>query len=205
VAQSSVTVSRIEVKSAMQDTLRAQGCFMAESQARAERAGAKPFTAKPEGERGRMLGTNELHGARQLVKAKVHTSEYREEDSFGAPWDHEEEDLGEDEVDSLAHAAGREGGASAAAQPAIPGGSKPGFQSRRRPPVSSNQQRTKQRRRPSPLSLAGAGCAVGRDPSPAIPVDPQRSPAVPSGPQRSPAIPSGPQRSRAVPSGPTST
>jgi hypothetical protein len=151
---------------------------MAESQARAERAGAKPFTAKPEGERGRMLGTNELHGARQLVKAKVHTSEYREEDSFGAPWDHEEEDLGEDEVDSLAHAAGREGGASAAAQPAIPGGSKPGFH-------------RGEGRRFRPTNNAPNSAAVRL-------LSPSRARAAPSGatrPQRSPSTP-------AVPSGP---
>ena len=102
-------------------------------------AGTKPFEAKKEKARGRMLGIGQLAGARAFVDAKLESSKYRDQDEFmNAPWDYDEEPLGEDEVDTFVRQPGRGGGGGGGGgdhnaggsvdQPAIPGGSKAGYQ-----------------------------------------------------------------------------
>ena len=58
----------------------------------------------------------------------MQTSTYRETDTFNAAWDHEEDDLGEDDVDVMERHAGRSRHAGPVVEPDIPGGSKLGFQ-----------------------------------------------------------------------------
>ena len=86
-----------------------------------------------------MLGSDHLPAARELVKSKVATSMYRETDSApwanDTPWDFEEEELADEDVDTLARAPGRGdrpqgsiGRTSSAALPGLPNGERSGFQ-----------------------------------------------------------------------------
>lgn len=88
-------MSRNEIRTLCAQSLRDTHSFMAEQQVR-------EYVTKPEGIRGRMLSAGHVAGARELVKAKVRTSTFREEADF------QEADLREEEdVDVLAHHLGR--------------------------------------------------------------------------------------------------
>ena len=93
---------RREIREACSDALRSQQCFMAASQVEAARV---QFAEKTAGARGRLLTAGHVAGARELVRAKINTSTYRDVDGApwadGATWDHEEEDIGEDDVDAM--------------------------------------------------------------------------------------------------------
>ena len=111
--------SRNDIKQDCMDSLRESRGFVGEMQALAE-AKRQPvlFTAKQDATRGRMLGIGQLQGARAFVQAKVATSTMRETDSFGAPLDEEEEELGDADMDCLAHQPGRRA-APSEAQPRL--------------------------------------------------------------------------------------
>ena len=122
--------SRSEIRQGFMDSATASGHFMAQLEVNATRAQAPTFfTAKDPLARGRLLGPGQLVGANRLLQAKLNTSEVRDANSDDDEHEDERQPAEGESEEGMPHDPFvRFDGRWDNLQPALLGGSKPGYQ-----------------------------------------------------------------------------
>jgi hypothetical protein len=121
--------SRRDIRGMCMDALTASGSYMAKLEANAEAKEAPTFfEAKAPNSRGRQMSAGQMRGAARLVEAKITTGAMREaqsdsEDEEEVLAERDGEDEGTHSYDAFVRFSGRD-----LEQPALLGGSRPGFQ-----------------------------------------------------------------------------